>query len=144
MKKLFLYFSLLITIFIVSYYIANALYNHSKKKPVEDIILTENIIEDDNLNEEDMLSDESDKKESESVSSFINNKKYSSKDRYILGIKDGYVIVYYNDLDTVYEFTDIDAGVLSLLDKEQFEKIKNNISFETLEELFDFLESISS
>ncbi|MBQ9277309.1 MAG: hypothetical protein IJ224_01610 [Lachnospiraceae bacterium] len=145
MKKLFLYISLLITIFIVSYYIAFAIYNHSKKKPLEEIVLTENVT-DDYINEEDMLSFNNYEDNFESVNSFINNNtdSYSSKDKYILGIKDGYVIVYFNDLDTIYEFTDIDVGVLSLLDKEQYEKIKNNISFDSLEDLFDFLESVSS
>ena len=40
--------------------------------------------------------------------------------------------------------TDIDIDVLRLLDKEQYEKIKSNISFNSIEDLFDFLESISS
>lgn len=146
MKKLFLYISLLITIFVVSYYIAFAIYNHSRKNPKEDIVLTENVIDDYDIEDEDMLSYDYNDEYSESFNSFINNKtdNFSSNDKYILGIKDGYVIVYFNDLDTIYEFTDIDAGVLSLLDKEQYEKIKDNISFDSIEDLFDFLESISS
>ena len=146
MKKLFLYISLLITIFVVSYYIAFAIYNHSRKNPKEDIVLTENVIDDYDIEDEDMLSYDYNDEYSESFNSFTNNKtdKFSSNDKYILGIKDGYVIVYFNDLDTIYEFTDIDAGVLSLLDKEQYEKIKDNISFDSIEDLFDFLESISS
>ena len=145
MKKLFLYISLLITIFIVSYFIAQALYRNSKKSPKTEVLLTDNIIEDYDFDNEDMLSyDYYDN--AERASSYINNKtdKFNSKYKYILGIKDDYVIVYFNDLDTIYEFTDIDAGVLKILDRAQYEKIKNNISFNSIEELFDFLESISS
>lgn len=147
MKKLFLYISLLISIFTVSYFIASMLYRHSKSKPDREIILTENIIEDNDIEENSMLSDFDDNYSVQSANSYIDNNKqdyYKTKDKYILGIRDGYVIVYFNDLDTVYEFTDIDAGVLELLDKEQYEKIKDNISFNSLEELFDFLESLAS
>ena len=107
--------------------------------------MTDQMIDDYEYADFDLDSYGYNEKDAKSVNSFIDNTDMkTSKDKYILGILDGYVIVYLNDLDTIYEFTDIDAGVLKILDKEQYEKIKNNISFDSLEELFDFLESVSS
>ncbi|MBQ7708186.1 MAG: hypothetical protein IJT72_10470 [Lachnospiraceae bacterium] len=147
MKKLFLYIGLLVSVFCISYFIASALYRHSRKQRNinEEVILTDETQEDYEVADSEIFSYGYNTKEAQSVNSFINKTDNdNSNDKYILGILDGYVIVYLNDMDTIYEFTDIDAGVLKILDKEQYEKIKNNITFNSLEELFDFLESVSS
>ena len=145
MKKLFLYISLLISIFILAYFIALTLYRHSKHSPSADVLLTDSVIEDYAYGDEFLFPDEN-YFNAESVNSYIDNKSdnHNTDDKYILGIRDGYVIVFFNDLDTVYEFTDIDADVLKVLDKEQYDKIEKNITFDSLEELFDFLESLAS
>ena len=145
MKKLFLYIGLLVCVFCISYLIASEFYKHSRKKVRDEVVLTDEMIDDYEFADSDLSSYGYNVKDAKSVNSFIDNTDLKdSKDKYILGIQDGYVIVYYNDMDTIYEFTDIDAGVLKILDKEQYEKIVNNISFDSLEELFDFLESVSS
>lgn len=147
MKKLFLYISLLISLFVLAYFVALTLYRHIKHKPAEEVLLTDNVIEDYAYGDEFLFPYEHyDNNNAESVNSYIDNNSdnHRTSDKYILGIKDGYVIVYFNDMDTVYEFTDIDAGVLKILDKEQYEKIENNITFDSLEDLFDFLESLAS
>lgn len=147
MKKLFLYISLLISIFIIAYYVALTLYRHSKHKPSEEVLLTDSLIEDYAYGDEFLMPYEPYYDyDAESVNSYIDNKSDShhTGDKYILGIRDGYVIVFFNDMDTVYEFTDIDAGVLRIVDKEQYEKIEKNITFDSPEELFDFLESLAS
>lgn len=140
MKKLFLYISLLLSTFAITYFVTSSLYGHMKKKSNDDVILTDSLSDDYLPSENDSFYDYP----AENVNSYIDNNNNITKDKYILGIKDGYVVVYFNDNDTVYEYTDIDAGILKLLDEEQYNKIKEHLTFDSIEELFDFLESLAS
>ena len=155
MKKLFLYMFLLVSLFALSYLVTLNIvrFRHAsvmkgtngdpteagveKDKYNEDIILTEDILED-----YDIAQDEP----SVNANAIIENDTdyIITGNSYIVGIEDGYVIVYLNDKYNVYEFTDIDAAVLKIIDKELYDRISDNIVFDNEEELFDFLESISS
>lgn len=61
--------------------------------------------------------------------------------RYYLAVKEGKVIVYYSDLKTVYEYTNI-----NLIDLEEKDRndLMHGIYVKTEEELFSLLESYSS
>ena len=61
--------------------------------------------------------------------------------RYYVAVKDSKVIVYYSDLSTVYEYTDID--VIHLPEQDRNDLMKG-IYIKTEEELFSLLESYSS
>lgn len=61
--------------------------------------------------------------------------------RYYVAVKDSKVIVYYSDLATVYEYTEID--VLTLPEQDRNDLMKG-IYIKTEEELFSLLESYSS
>ncbi|MBQ9609981.1 MAG: hypothetical protein IJV15_11145 [Lachnospiraceae bacterium] len=146
MKKLFLYTFLFISIFALAYFMTAAIYKYKSDKPNEDVVLTENITDDYDLAESVLPGYPDTDTEAESVNSIIDNRTdyVIANDIYIVGIEDGYVIVYLNDKNNVYEYTDIDAAVLKIIDSVQYEKILNNITFDNKEELFDFLESIAS
>ncbi|MBR1815491.1 MAG: hypothetical protein IJ763_02200 [Lachnospiraceae bacterium] len=146
MKKLFLYTFLFASVFVLAYFITATIYKYRLDEPNEEVLLTENIIDDYDLADNALLGASDIAEETESVNSIIDNKTdyIIAKDIYIVGIEDGYVIVYLNDKNNVYEYTDIDAAVLKIIDSIQYEKILNNITFDNKEELFDFLESIAS
>ena len=66
-----------------------------------------------------------------------------SDSKYSLGVKNGYVVVYENSSDSVFEYTDIDIDLLRELNFDIYEKIEE-LEFDNKEELFIFLESIES
>lgn len=61
--------------------------------------------------------------------------------QYIMVTEDGYLTVYLADTQTRYMYTDIRY---ERLPEELQEKISRGMKFETLEELYDFLENYSS
>lgn len=61
--------------------------------------------------------------------------------RYYVAVKEGKVIVYYSDLETIYEYTDIDVVELEEKDRND---LMHGIYIKTEEELFSLLESFSS
>lgn len=61
--------------------------------------------------------------------------------KYYIAVKDGYVIVYYSDLKTVYEYTKIVA--IDLPESER-NRLMQGIKIKTNEELYELLESYSS
>lgn len=69
---------------------------------------------------------------------------HAATDKYIVGLKNNYVIVYKNDKSMVYEYTDIDGSVIKANDNEAYKMLLQNIEFEDKEEMFTFLESLSS
>ena len=146
MKKLFLYTFLFVSVFVLAYFVTAAIYKYRLNGPNEDVVLTENTFDDYDIADNALLGVSDTDDETESVNSFIEGQAeyVIANDIYIVGIEDGYVIVYLNDKNNVYEYTDIDAAVLKIIDNAQYEKILNNITFDNKEELFDFLESIAS
>lgn len=69
---------------------------------------------------------------------------HAASDKYIVGLKNNYVIVYKNDKSMVYEYTDIDGSVVKANDNEAYKMLLQNIEFDDKEEMFTFLESLSS
>ena len=64
--------------------------------------------------------------------------------RFIVGIKNGYVIVYRNTFEQIYEYTDIDIEKVKVNNIDLYNKLVETIEFDTEDKLFDFLESIAS
>ncbi len=63
---------------------------------------------------------------------------------YFAGIRNGYVVVYENTTDNVFEYTDIDAELIRLMNPDLFRKLESNVILKTKEDVYKFLESISS
>lgn len=63
------------------------------------------------------------------------------EDGYIIGIEDGYVIVYLSDQKTVFEYTSIPANELPQSLQTELESGKQ---VESLQEVYGFLENYSS
>lgn len=63
------------------------------------------------------------------------------KFKYYIAVRDGYVIVYYSDLKTVYEYTKILAVDLPEVERE---RLMQGIYLNTNAELYELLESYSS
>ncbi len=74
----------------------------------------------------------------------ILRKNYNSKKvnyKYYLAVMDGFVTVFYSDLKTIYEYTDIDITTLSEDDQVQ---LLHGIYVKDIEELYGLLENYSS
>ncbi|MCM1288337.1 MAG: hypothetical protein NC240_08495 [Clostridium sp.] len=69
---------------------------------------------------------------------------HAASDKYIVGLKNNYVIVYKNDKSMVYEYTDIDGSVIKANDNEAYKMLLRSIEFDNTDEMFTFLESLSS
>ena len=54
------------------------------------------------------------------------------------------MIVYDADTEQVYEYTDIDAEILKQLHPEIYEDLQENVVFQSKQELYRYLESLSS
>lgn len=61
--------------------------------------------------------------------------------KYYVAIRDGYVVVYYSDLKTIYEYTNIIAIELPELERN---RLIEGIKIKTNEELYELLESYTS
>ena len=62
-------------------------------------------------------------------------------DKYYMVVEDGKIVVYYSDLTTVYEYTNIEAFYLP---EETRNELMEGIYIKDTEELFTLLESFSS
>lgn len=67
--------------------------------------------------------------------------KTQKEDGYFIKEKDGYVIVYYSDAETVYEYTTIESRTLP---KNIQEELKTGKMLESVKEVYGFLENYSS
>lgn len=63
------------------------------------------------------------------------------EDGYIITEEDGYVVVYYSDLENVYEYTSIE---LHLLPEDIREELSNGLYVEDIKDVYGFLENYSS
>ncbi len=138
MKKLFLYLSILyaaIFVFFVAYIVSRQKFSESSKDIVANTVqaTTEEVtldvidyysqVEEENLNE-------------------VSNVQHT--DTFRVGIRNGYVVVFTGQSDTIYEYTDINANLLMNTDIKTYNKLLEELEFDTREEMFDFLESIAS
>lgn len=159
MKKLFLYITLLALVFIIAYSIAeDYFYNDTKNNKLTATELIDNN-EEDNKNE--VVDDKTQPLQSEiSGNSYeegaalnaitteetvdaINSSVINNTTNYIVTIKNGYIVVYENTVENIFEYTGIDAETIRVTDEEMYNKLNESLIFNTEEELFDFLQSIA-
>lgn len=60
---------------------------------------------------------------------------------YVITMEDGYVIVYYSDMETVYEYTSIETEYLP---DDILKKLADGIYVENIQDIYGFLENYSS
>ncbi len=149
MKKLFLYLLLYAAIFFIAY---NIFFDFAKND-MEDKGIVGSTAE--AVSDDDIISDTISDNISDTISAGVADIRprvqgqavmlnYKPSDKYIVGLKNNYVIVYKNDKSLVYEYTDIDGSVIKANDNEAYEMLLDDIEFENKEDMFDFLESLSS
>ncbi|MGN0435031.1 MAG: hypothetical protein ACI4D8_00200 [Wujia sp.] len=134
MKKLFLYLIIFCFIFWSGYFISNDIFKNyepsfSTTQTTADTEATSEVTEEPSIAEA-VLGEQIDAQ--------------AKTTRYIVGISNGYVTVYKNDLNTVYEYTGINAINVQMNDDETYYKLCNKIYFEDIDELYAFLQSIAN
>lgn len=136
MKKLFLYTAVVIFIFWSGFIIFREIYDNKTYK--YQMLTTEDEIDIDNISQLQKAPI------CEMVGTVVDcNFTDRSDTTYIVGIYDKSVVVYdrYNE---VYEYTGIDAALIKTLNNDLYNELEEGIRFENAEELYIFLESISS
>ena len=172
MKKLFLYLTILfVTVFLVAFFVTRSHFRNkgpinptTEADTVSDQLAADSMsiignpfctteYSDSVNNENGSVLNKKDSAQSENNATLNGNDSVADKqdasdeaedNEYIVGIKNGHVVVYKNSIDNVYEYTGVDANILKECNSEVYDMLENGIRFETLEELFNFLESIAS
>ncbi len=75
---------------------------------------------------------------------WVNSTEEITPNKYIVGVKNGSVIVYLNNKDNVYDYTGINANTIRVNDEESYRKLLTNVVIYGEEELYSFLEAISN
>ncbi len=143
MKKLFLYTAIIIYVFWSVFIIFHDIYKNKKYK--YEIATTEqNIVYEDSERVQAVPSSYDDTNIYDNIGALS---EYSFDDKsmplYTVGIKDNAVVVYDKD-DEVFEYTGIDASLIQSLNPPLYDRLKSGVTFGSVEELYVFLESISS
>lgn len=152
MKKLFLYITLLLLLFISTFYISRTIFDNkmkNKQQKENELTVKQNKPEEDfdvtNLESKSAIFlEESGENNPIEDNITIQEPEHTEADLYIVGIKNDYVIVYKNSLDCIFEYTGIDAKVIKCVNPKLYLKINDHIVFDSKEDLFDFLESLAS
>lgn len=118
MKKLFLYVLLFVGIFTLCYILANEYFQVKMQEKQENKL--------------------------ELVEDSIALEAKAASGKYVAAIQDGRVIVYAADTEQVYEYTDIDAEILKQLHPDIYEDLEENVVFQSRQELYRYLESLST
>ena len=118
MKKLFLYVLLFVGIFTLCYILANEYFQVKMQEKQE------NKLE---------IAEDSIALEAKAASGIL-----------VAAIQDGRVNVYDADTEQVYEYTDIDAEILKQLHPDIYEDLQENVVFQSRQELYRYLESLST
>ncbi len=162
MKKLFLYITLFTVIFIIAFSLSEQYFDDHARNNTK---LTATETTGGNLSDSDntatfvdstayiqagisgyvALADNTSTVTSEEdipVDTFTSNNQIN-KTNYIVTIKNGYIIVYENSIENIYEYTGIEAETIRITDVETYNKLNESLIFNTREDLFDFLESIA-
>lgn len=143
MKKLFLYTAVIVFIFWSGFIIFREIYDNKTYK-YQMITTEDEIIADDISQVQSIKMIYDDTQLYEMVGSvFDYNFTDMSDTAYIVGIYDDFIVVYdgYNE---IYEYTGIDAALIKTLNNDLYNELEEGIRFESVEELYIFLESISS
>ncbi len=125
MKKLFLYIVIFTAIFLCTFYYARTFYREKMQAEAQ-------------YAQEEATSEEPNEE------TIVLPQPENNEKKYIAGIKNGYVIVYMDDVDTVFEYTDISVDVLRATLPEMYQKLQRQIEFEDKKEVFEFLEDLAS
>ncbi len=148
MKKLFLYIALLIVLFFASYGIGYGLYllraSSSEAADSADTEQPLSVEAEDELyyDESSLKIQQEDLDSADLYTADLDSTETVTEtvDSYRLACSGGYVVVL-NPAGTLWEYTDIE---LSLLPMQVQQDILQGISFETIEQVYDYLESIAS
>lgn len=159
MKKLFLYMTILIVVFIVAFALSEDFFdNHTKNNTkltatemidnrletaTEDVQSIEVTTEKDMTYNDKTIQDATEELSEEAIDTLNSGEMSQDKSNYIVTIKNGYIIVYQNSVENIYEYTGIDAETIKITDEDMYNKLKESVIFDTREELFSFLESIA-
>ena len=131
MKKLFLYISLYGAVFLIAFLSSMLIYKHNSKPYEEDTTQKSGI---------ENIARLTDSKKGTDDEVFSDNQK----NKYIIGPKNGNIIVYLNTLENVYDYTGINLNNVKLNDEDTYNRILNYIVIYDKEELYKFLEAISN
>lgn len=66
------------------------------------------------------------------------------KTKYIISINNGYLVIYENNKDNIFEYTDIDAKLIKVVNPSLYSELCNDIIFYDLADVYSFLETVSS
>ena len=147
MKKLFLYISFAILIFLIAYGIGFTIYKdreHEMNSEELDVS-TENVNTEDFINaavDSSTDEDKSAEKNDEESAGVLSNASGSNNthEYYIVTIADDYVIIM-SDENTVYDYTDIET---ELLPEDTVNNLIRGIYFYDIMQMYNYLESLSS
>lgn len=144
MKKLFLYIAFFGLIFWAGFIILRDIYRN--KDYAYEIITTEQ--EQTILPAETSIQAEQDSRKNERLFRIIGlSADYDfpaeATDAFTVTIKQDSVVVY-DESECIYEYTGIDAELIKALNSTLYHDLMNGLHFESLEDLYRFLESISS
>ncbi|MDE6026416.1 MAG: hypothetical protein K2G45_13315 [Lachnospiraceae bacterium] len=126
MKKLFLYILIFVAIFFCTFNYARTFYREKMQAEAQ------------YAQEEDLVSEEPNEE------TIVLPRADKAEQKYIAGIKNGYVIVYIDDEDTVFEYTDINVDALKATLPEMYKKLQQKIEFYDKSEVFEFLQDLAS
>ncbi|MCM1272111.1 MAG: hypothetical protein NC225_05135 [Clostridium sp.] len=126
MKKLFLYIVIVTVIFFCTFYYARTFYREKMQAKAR------------YTQEAEATSEEPNEE------TIVLPQPEETEEKYIAGIKNGYVIVYMDDEDTVFEYTDISVDAIRATLPEMYKKLQRKIEFEDKKEVFEFLEDLAS
>lgn len=147
MKKLFLYISFAILIFLIAYGIGFTIYSDRE----QEINSEELDVSTENVNTEDFINAESDSSTDEDKPAEVNDEESAgvlsnaagannTHEYYIVTVADDYVIIM-SDENTVYDYTDIET---ELLPEDTVNNLIRGIYFYDIMQMYNYLESLSS
>lgn len=148
MKKLFLYLTIFLTlIFISSFVITNRIFKERMKNHTNTPTDAEKVTDDTTENEKQDIKNANTENTIEELSKELEITETIAKDNnnvYIVCIKDNQIVVCKNTVDEIYEFTGINADIIKACHGEIYQALKEGIRYDSIEKMFDFLESIAS
>lgn len=131
MKKLFLYMTYFLAVFLISFAIAFGIYkdytpNYKGYVPSDYSVISVDLYNKINKYYASVKTD------------------VPTNHRYILNVIGDSIVVCIDSIDEIYEYTGININKVKREDNETYQKIMEHIEFESKDKLMDFLESISS
>ncbi|MGN0152633.1 MAG: hypothetical protein ACI39Q_09185 [Wujia sp.] len=148
MKKLFLYIAILCFAFWIGFIIMRDIYGRKDysylvSEENEQTEITENDVYDPAMTNQ-ISCPQSDYYLYNAVGlSSAKNISDTMDEDYVISVENGYIVVYVSE-NTVYEYTGIDAELLKIFDRNLYDRLADGIHFRSIDDVYKFLESISS